>query len=160
MSATGYFLTERKAFESHNVVPDLRLLAAVHAVEALDDLSEASKLKKSEVRKAEKRSHVAMLGGDQRGWKIQTLLRTYFSSDLEETRPTTFPSLESLPSKLRGPLLGSYVASVTRAMDSAAKMEYLKDLIEAFVQGSDADGQVLAIQNVVNQLIGKSQVIL
>ncbi|CAM1505450.1 Fc.00g110870.m01.CDS01 [Cosmosporella sp. VM-42] len=153
MSATGYFLTERKAFESHNVVADLRLLAAVHAAEALDDLTEASKLKRSEARKAEKRSYTAMLAGDQRGWKIQTFLRTYFSSFLEETRPTTFPSLESLPLKLRVPLLDSYVVSVTRDMGTAAKMEYLKDLIETFTHGSDADGQVLAIQNVVNQLI-------
>lgn len=157
LSATGYFLTEKKAFDSHNVVADLRLLAAVDAADVLEDLTEASKLKKSEIRKAEKRSREAVLSGDLRGWKVQTFLRTYFSSLLEEGRPASFPSLEQLPTKLGEPLLRSSVTSVTKSMDPTAQLGYLKDLVEVFVQGHVADGQVMAIQSVVNHLIGKTR---
>lgn len=155
MTATGYFLTEKKAFEGHNVIADLRLFAAVDAAEALESLSGVSKLKQSDVRKAEKRSHAAMASGDLRGWKMQTFLRTYFSSLMEETRPTAFYSISDVPPKLREPFFQSNVASVTKEMDTPAKIEYLGALVQVFVQGSDTDGQASAIQTVVRQLLGK-----
>lgn len=159
MSATGYFLTEKKAFEGHNVVADLRLLAATHAADAAENLAEAAKsetkLKKSDFRKAEKRSQEAINDGDLRGWKVQTFLRTHFSSVLENARPTTFSSLETIPLKLREPLLRSNVLAVTKNLNTSVKIDYLKELVESFVQGSDTDGQALAINNVVNQLVGK-----
>ncbi|KAM0341966.1 hypothetical protein ACHAPQ_000270 [Fusarium lateritium] len=153
IAATGYFLTEKKAYESHNVMADLRLFAAVDAAESLETLSGASKLKQSDVRKAEKRSHAAMASGDLRGWKMQTFLRTYFSSLLEDSRPTTFYTISEVPKKLQAPFFQSNVASVTKGMDTPAKMEYLRDLIQVFVQGSETDGQVSAIHTVVNQLL-------
>ncbi|KAI8677277.1 Urb2 domain-containing protein [Fusarium sp. Ph1] len=153
MAATGYFLTEKKAFEGHNVIADLRLFAAVDAAEALESLSGVSKLKQSDIRKAEKRSHAAMASGDLRGWKMQTFLRTYFSSLMEEARPTTFYSINDVPPKLREPFFQSNVASVTKEMDTPAKIEYLRDLIQVFVQGSNTDGQASAIQTVVHQLL-------
>ncbi|KAF9770678.1 hypothetical protein IL306_011720 [Fusarium sp. DS 682] len=153
VAAIGYFLTEKKAFEGHNVIADLRLFAAVDAADSLDSLSGASKLKQSDVRKAEKRSHAAMAAGDLRGWKMQTFLRTYFSSHLEESRPTTFYSISQVPQELREPVFQSNVTSVTKEMDTSAKMEYLRDLIYAFAQGSDSDGQASAIHTVVNQLL-------
>ncbi|KAM0346482.1 hypothetical protein ACHAPU_005547 [Fusarium lateritium] len=153
IAATGYFLTEKKAYESHNVTADLRLFAAVDAAESLESLSGASKLKQSDVRKAESRSHAAMAAGDLRGWKMQTFLRTYFSTLLEESRPTTFYSINEMPKKLQDPFFRSNVASVTKGMDTPAKMEYLRDLIQVFVQGSETDGQVSAIHSVVNQLL-------
>ncbi|KPM36733.1 hypothetical protein AK830_g9820 [Neonectria ditissima] len=156
MTATGYFMTEKKAFEDHTVIADLRLLAAVDAAEALSSLDGVSKIKQSDIRKAEKRSRLAMLSGDLRGWKMQTFLRTYFSSLMEESRPTTFPSLGDLPSKFREPLLTSNVASVTRDMEIEAKVAYLKDLVKVFCQGSDNDGQASAIQTVVNQFLDYS----
>ncbi|KAF4979482.1 hypothetical protein FZEAL_4341 [Fusarium zealandicum] len=153
LAATGHFLTDKKAFESHDVIADLRLFAAADAAETLDSLSGASKLKQSDIRKAEKRSHEAMASGDLRGWKMQTFLRTYFSSHMEEARPTTFYSIKDVPQKLRESFFKSNVASVTREMDAPAKMEYLKDLVQVFVQGSDTDGQASAIQTVVSQLL-------
>ncbi|KAM5351292.1 hypothetical protein ACJ41O_004015 [Fusarium nematophilum] len=153
LAATGYFLTEKKAFEGHNVIADLRLFAAVDAAEALESLSGASKLKQTDVRKAEKRSHAAMASGDLRGWKMQTFLRTYFSSLMEEVRPTTFYSINDMPPKLREPFFKSNVASVTKEMDTPAKMEYLKELVRVFVQDSNTDGQASAIQTVVMQLL-------
>ncbi|KAF4466191.1 nucleolar pre-ribosomal-associated 2 [Fusarium albosuccineum] len=153
MAATGYFLTEKKAFESHNVAADLRLLAAVDAAEGLESLSGASKLKQSDVRKAEKRSHAAMASGDLRGWKMQTFLRTYFSSLMEDARPTTFYSINDVPQKLREPFFQSNVKSIVKEMDTAVMIEYLRDLIQVFVQGSDTDGQASAIQTVVSQLL-------
>ncbi|RSL99731.1 hypothetical protein CEP52_009539 [Fusarium oligoseptatum] len=153
MAATGYFLTEKKAFEGHNVIADLRLFAAVDAAETLESLSGVSKLKQSDIRKAEKRSHAAMASGDLRGWKMQTFLRTYFSSLMEEARPTTFYSINDVPPKLREPFFQNNVASVTKEMDTPAKIEYLRDLIQVFVQGSNTDGQASAIQTVVHQLL-------
>ncbi|KAH6897223.1 Urb2/Npa2 family-domain-containing protein [Thelonectria olida] len=153
MDATGYFMKEKKAYDGHNVTADLRLLAAVDAAEALDTLDRVSQLKQSDVRKAEKRSHVAMLAGDLRGWKMQTFLRTYFSSSMDEPRPITFHSLDDLPLKFREPLLTSNVASVTRDMDTPAKTLYLKDLITAFNEGSDTNGQASGIQTVISQLL-------
>ncbi|KAF4457454.1 Nucleolar pre-ribosomal-associated protein 2 [Fusarium austroafricanum] len=153
LAATGYFLTEKKAFESHIVIADLRLFAAVDAAESLETLSGASKLKQSDVRKAERRSHAAMASGDLRGWKVQTFLRTYFSSLLEEARPTTFYSISQVPQELQVPFFQSSVASVTKEMNTAAKMEYLRDLIGVFVHGLDTDGQASAIHTVVDQLL-------
>ncbi|KAF4965186.1 hypothetical protein FSARC_6980 [Fusarium sarcochroum] len=153
IAATGYFLTEKKAFEGHNVIADLRLFAAVDAAEPLESLSGATKLKQSDVRKAEKRSHAAMASGDLRGWKVQTFLRTFFSSSLEESRPTTFYSISEVPYQLREPFFRSNVISITKDMNTSAKMEYLKDLVQMFVQGSDTDGQASAIHTVVNQLL-------
>ncbi|KAH7162356.1 Urb2/Npa2 family-domain-containing protein [Dactylonectria estremocensis] len=153
MTATGYFMTEKKAYDGHNVIADLRFLAAVNAAEALDSLANVSTLKQSDARKAEKRSQLAMVAGDLRGWKMQTFLRTYFSPLMEEARPTTFHNLDGLPPKFRESLLTSNVASVTRNMETAAKVLYLKDLVAAFVEGSDTNGQASAIQTVVNQLI-------
>ncbi|KAL5599499.1 hypothetical protein FOVSG1_007311 [Fusarium oxysporum f. sp. vasinfectum] len=153
ISATGYFLKTKKAFETHNVIADLRLLAAVDAAESLESLSGASKLKESDIRKAERSSHAAMAAGDLRGWQIQTFLRTYFSTHLEEPRPTTFYSISQVPQELREPFFQSNVASVTKEMDTPAKMAYLRDLIHVFVQGSDSDGQASAIYTVVNQLL-------
>jgi nucleolar pre-ribosomal-associated protein 2 len=156
IAATGYFLKTKKAFETHNAIADLRLLAAVDAAASLTSLSGASKLKESDIRKAEKSSHAAMAAGDLRGWQIQTFLRTYFSTHLEEPRPTTFYSISQVPQELREPFLQSNVASVTKEMDTSAKMAYLKDLVHVFVQGSDSEGQVSAIYTVVNQLLGKT----
>ncbi|KAF5976687.1 nucleolar pre-ribosomal-associated protein [Fusarium coicis] len=153
IAATGYFLKTKKAFETHNAIADLRLLAAVDATDSLTSLSGASKLKESDIRKAEKSSHAAMAAGDLRGWQIQTFLRTYFSTHLEEPRPTTFYSISQVPQELREPFLQSNVASVTKEMDTSAKMAYLRDLVHVFVQGSDSEGQVSAIYTVVNQLL-------
>ena len=86
---------------------------------------------------------------------MQTFLRTYFSSLMEESRPTTFYSINDVPPKLREPFFQSNVASVTKEMDTPAKIEYLRDLIQVFVQGSNTDGQASAIQTVVHQLLGK-----
>ncbi|KAF5018497.1 hypothetical protein F66182_9502 [Fusarium sp. NRRL 66182] len=153
IAATGYFLTEKKAFESHSVIADLRLFAAVDAAESLESLSGATKLKQSDIRKAEKRSRAAMLSEDARGWKMQTFLLTYFSSLLEEPRPTTFYNISQGPQTFRESLFQSNVASITRGMDTSAKVGYLKDLVQVFVQGSDIDGQASAIHTVVNQLL-------
>lgn len=155
IAATGYFLTEKKAFESHNVIADLRLFAACDAAEALESLSGTAKLKQSDVRKAEKRSRAAMSSGDMRGWKMETFLRTFFTPLLEEPRPTTFYSLSQVPQKLREPLFKSNVLSIIKTMDASTKMDYLRDLIQAFVQGSNTDGQASAIHTVVGQLLGK-----
>ncbi|GKU01278.1 nucleolar pre-ribosomal-associated protein 2 [Fusarium langsethiae] len=156
IAATGYFLTEKKAFESHNVIADLRLFAAVDAAESLDSLSGAAELKQTDLRKAEKRSHTAMASGDLRGWKMETFLRTFFTPLLEEPRPTTFYSLNQVPQKLREPFFKSNVVSIIKPMDTSAKINYLRDLIQAFVQGSNTDGQASAIHTVVDQLLASS----
>lgn len=156
--ATSHFISDKKAFESHDVSSSLRLFAAVDAARVLDDLDETSRLKKSEARKAEKRSCAAMLSNDIRGWKVQIYLRTYFPSLLEDACPTTFPTLAELPNKLRESLLKDYVAAIMKHMGTSELANYLKDLIYALNSGSCTDGQLLAIQQVVNQLIGKMSI--
>ncbi|KAI5465513.1 Urb2/Npa2 family-domain-containing protein [Mariannaea sp. PMI_226] len=152
MDATGYFMTEEKAYKDHNVIADLRFLAAVDAAEALDTLDRASKLKKSDIRKADKRSSSAMQNGDMRGWKMQAFLRTYFSSSMEQTRRLSFHGLDDLPLKFRESLLTRNVAANIRDTDAAAKLQYLEELVARFSE-ADTNGQAAAIHTVVSHLL-------
>jgi nucleolar pre-ribosomal-associated protein 2 len=63
--------------------------------------------------------------------------------------------LENLPRGLREPLLKELVNSVSGNTDGASKLAYLKELLEELKGGCNTDGQVLAIEHVANQLIGK-----
>jgi nucleolar pre-ribosomal-associated protein 2 len=77
-------------------------------------------------------------------------------SKLQIARPASFPSLDALPPRIRDSVLKDYVTSVIEGMDSDSKMDYLKALIDSYAEGSDTDGQLLAVECVVDQLIGKS----
>lgn len=154
MAVTGNFMSDKKLLAAHDTAADMSLFAAVDAAQTVGDFTGLIDLKSSAVRKLERRSKDIMQKGDLRGWKIQIFLRNYLSSEVEVPRPATYDSLESLPSQLREPLLEELVTSVTKNMSGTSKFQYLRELLDAFSQGSDTDGQLLAIQTVVGQLIG------
>ncbi|POR35662.1 Nucleolar pre-ribosomal-associated protein 2 [Tolypocladium paradoxum] len=153
MAVIGNFMSDKKLLAAHDTGADMSLFAAVDAAQTVGDFTGLVDLKSSAVRKLGKRSKDIMQQGDLRGWKIQVFLRNYLSSEVGVPRPAAYDSLESLPSQLREPLLEEFVASVTRNMSSTGKFQYLKELLDAFSQESDTDGQLLAIQTVVGQLI-------
>lgn len=152
-SAMGTLMGNKKIFSNHDSAVDLALFAVVDAASSADDLTEVA-YKSSTVRKFENRSRDAMKLGDIRGWKTQTFLMNYMPGELEASRPTTFDGLDKLPSRLRGFLLKAHVESVTRLMTTDTKVGYLKDVINELHHGSETDGQILAVQQIINQLIG------
>lgn len=152
----GEWIDGKKLFSKPNVAADFRLLVAVDAAELFDGLPELAGHKGSSLRKLEKRSLDSMQAGDLRGWKVQTFLQRYLSSELEIPRPATFHSLESTQGKIRESLLRGYVGAIVKTMDTPIKMQYLEVLMGEYHGGSDTDGQLIAIHHVVDQLIGKS----
>ncbi|PNY23657.1 Nucleolar pre-ribosomal-associated protein 2 [Tolypocladium capitatum] len=153
MAVTSNFMSDKKLLVVHDRGADMSLFAAVDAAQTVGDFAGLVSLKTSAVRKLDKRSKDIMQQGDLRGWKIQVFLRNYLSSEVEVPRPASYDSLESLPSQLREPLLEELVTSVTRNMSGTGKFQYLKELLDAFSRGSNTDGQLLAIQSVIGQLI-------
>jgi nucleolar pre-ribosomal-associated protein 2 len=147
--------SDEKFFHRPEPAGDLRLLAAVDAAQA-DTAIPVSISSKSSRRSLDTRSQMALEAGDMRGWKLQTLLRRHMPSKLQIARPASFPSLDALPPRIRDSVLKDYVTSVIEGMDSDSKMDYLKALIDSYAEGSDTDGQLLAVECVVDQLIGKS----
>lgn len=154
-SVIGEWVEDKKLLKKSNTASALKLLAAVDAAE-LGTEPILSKLKASSLKKLDQRSQEAMEAGDVRGWKLQTFLRRYMASELEVVRPTTFPRLEGLPSKLCESLLGEYVVSIVNGMETKVKLQYLKELVGEHLASSDKDGRLVAIQYIVEQFIGKS----
>ena len=152
----GEWVDGKKLFSKPNAAADFRLLAAVDAAESSDTLPDLEGHKGSSLRKLEKRSIEAMQAGDLRGWKMQTFLQRYLSSELEIPRPATFHTLQNSQGKERQSLLKGYVGSIVKTMDTPIKMLYLEALIGEYNGGCDTDGQLIAINQVVDQLIGKS----
>lgn len=134
---------------------DLRLFAALDGAAAVDHIPVNDGSKSSSFQKLAARSQEAMESGNLRGWKLQIFLRRHQSIESQGVAPTSFPSLESLPPKIRESLLSDYVGSIVDGMDSDDKMRYLQALIARYVDGCDTDGQLVAIYCLTNQLIGK-----
>lgn len=147
-------VSDKKALEAHDTVVDMSILAATDAAAAAD-FSAHNEFKSSSIRKLEKRTKQAMQEGDLRAWKIQMFLRAYLSDKLEVPRPNTFDELRNLPQGLRESLLKDLVKSVSDSMDGASKLSYLKELVDALKGGCGTDGQLLAIEYLANQIIGK-----
>jgi nucleolar pre-ribosomal-associated protein 2 len=96
-----------------------------------------------------------MKEGDLRAWKIQIFLRTYLSDKLEVSQPTTFDDLKNLSHGLQESLLKELVKSVSCNMDGTSKLTYLRELLQELKGGCNTDGQLLAIEYLANQIIGK-----
>lgn len=149
------WIGDKKLFFKPNVAADFKLLATVDAVEPSDALPELEGQKASSLHKLEKRSLEALKAGDLRGWKVQTFLQRYLSSELEVPHPATFHSMEGSQGKARESLLRAYAGSIIKSMSTPIKMQYLEALTREFHVGCDTDGQLIAIHHVVDQLIGK-----
>ncbi|KAL7798269.1 Urb2/Npa2 family domain-containing protein [Trichoderma ceciliae] len=152
----GEFIANKKLLSKHDNLKDLGLFASIHAADAMHDAAGLSQHKATAIRKFEKRSREALVTGDLRSWKIQVFLHTYLASEMEDPRPTRFASLASLPSKARESLLREYVTSIIANTDVPDVSRYLEELINEFTGVCDTDGQALAIQHVVANLIERT----
>lgn len=145
---------DKKLFTKPSPEADLRLLAAMDGSLAGGDVPISVGSKTSALQKLATRSQEAMKQGDLRGWKLQIFLRRHLSTESQGVAPTSFPSLESLPPKIREFLLRDYVESAVEGMASDTKLQYLQTLIAQYVDGCDTDGQLVAVYCLTNQLIG------
>ncbi|UNI14056.1 hypothetical protein JDV02_000733 [Purpureocillium takamizusanense] len=154
MAAVNAVASDKNPLTGHDTVGDLRLHSAIEAAKAAGDLASlAGDIKSSQLRRLEKQCKIAMQQGDLRGWKLQIFTQTYLSAHAEGGLPTTYHGLDNLPSQLRVPLLRELVTGVTNHMSNSARFDYLKELLDKFELGCDTDGQILAIETVVDQLM-------
>ncbi|PHH87775.1 hypothetical protein CDD83_8430 [Cordyceps sp. RAO-2017] len=149
------FISDKKLLTSSGTAADMSLLAAVDAADTAEDVAaKFDDLKSPTVGKFEKRSRQSMQQGDLRAWKLQIFLRAHLSTTAEIAPLVSYESLETLPPKLRQPLLTELVTATTRHMSSnSEKCQYLRELLDGLRNGCGTDGQVLAVQIVVDQII-------
>ncbi|KOS19385.1 Nucleolar pre-ribosomal-associated protein 2 [Escovopsis weberi] len=160
-SVLGEFAGNPDLLSSQDRASDLRLLAAVDAASALehDDVVAALDsrgLNLASIHELDGRSKAAMADGDLRGWKIQIFMHKYLAGELESATPTSFPALSELPTRSREGLLKEYVDAVIKDMGMAERSQYLMKLIRGHAFACNTDGQILAIEHTVNQLLEKT----
>ncbi|RDA87613.1 hypothetical protein CP532_3996 [Ophiocordyceps camponoti-leonardi (nom. inval.)] len=145
-------ISDKKLSSSSSTAADMSLLAALDAASAIESLDELLKPKSSTTQKFDKCTKKKMQQGDLRAWKIEAFLHSYLPSSVAACRPTAYDSLGNLPVKLQRPLLKELVTSIARHMSSSERRQYLGELIDELGKGRDTDGQILAIQTVVDLL--------
>lgn len=150
-------VTDKAKLGSRDAAMDMRIFAATDAAPACSNVSALTNVKSSSIRSFEKHARQAMRHGDLRAWKIQIHLRKHLPDGVGAPPPTTFDDLKQLPRNLRQPLLDELVNSVADKMDVPAKLAYLRELVCQFASGYVTDGQLLAIDNIVNQIIASSE---
>lgn len=143
--------SDKKLFTKPDSAEDLGLFAAIGASESLTEISTLKKLKSSSLKKLEQRSLEAMREDDIRGWKIQTFLQRFLSTELDIPRPASFHTLRDG----RESLMKDYVGAIVKSIDAPLMMMYLEALLGEYAAGSETNGQLVAIQYVVDKLIGK-----
>lgn len=135
----------------------LLLLAATDAAPSAAPLAQLYKGKPTSLQTfADSCSH-QMAQGNVIAWKIQTLLRNELPTALQLPAPKTFEMLSPLPQKLRSQLLRGLTDSITKSLRIPERVAYLRDLVDAMRSGCFTDGQTLAIQEVVSQIIGSPE---
>ncbi|RDA92841.1 hypothetical protein CP533_2886 [Ophiocordyceps camponoti-saundersi (nom. inval.)] len=145
-------ISDKKLSSSSSTAADMSLLAALDAASTIESFDELLNPKLSTTQKFDKNTRKKMQQGDLRAWKIQAFLHSYLPASVAASRPTAYDSLADLPVKLQDPLLKELVVSITRHMSSSERRQYLGELIDELGKGRDTDGQVLAIQTVVDLL--------
>ncbi|KAM3457428.1 hypothetical protein MY3296_001170 [Beauveria thailandica] len=133
------------------------LLAAADAAPSAAPLAQLYKGKPAAVQSFAENCTSRMAEGDVLAWKVQTLLRNELPAALQLPAPNTFDALSPLPQKLRSQLLRDFASSITKSLRVQEKMAYLRDLIDAMRVGCFTDGQTLAIQEVVSQIIASPE---
>ena len=134
---------------------DLAVFAATDAATTLSSPSLKLKSKPDSVRNFEVLLNQGMQDGNLKAWKIKALLQAHLQGESEVSRQAVFDDLSQLPISLREPLMKRFIESIVRNMRPLTKVEYLKALLDEFKGGCETDGQLLAIDHVVSQLIGK-----
>lgn len=147
-------ITEKELPESFSTEDRLRILAAADASSSATALAEFYKGKPAALQEFADKCSRKMARGDVIAWKVQTLLRNELPIAFQLPPPKTFDELSSLPKRLQSQLLRDFAISVTKPFQVQEKVAYLRDLVDALRAGCFTDGQTLAIQEVVSQIIG------
>ena len=159
LSVVRYVVMDESLFAQHGSVKDLRLFAAIDAAGSIQDLDLVSSCEKSSLKALEGKSFEAMQQGDLKGWKIMIFLIQHLGQQRGGTQPERFESLNRIHEKLRAPLMQECIASLFKDRDTVSQLDYLQILIQNYRETYDADGQLVAIQSAVEQLIGKSGIV-
>lgn len=135
----------------------LQILAAADAAPSAAPLAQFYKGKPAALQTFADNCNSKMTEGDVIAWKVQTLLRNELPLAFQLPAPKTFDLLSPLPQKLRHQLLRDFANSITEGLRVQEKVAYLRDLVDAMRAGCFTDGQTLAIQEVVSQIIGSPE---
>lgn len=154
MATVSKWISDPKLLGTNDTGSRLTLFSALDAVFVTGDLTSLYSGKSSAVSKLADTSLKPMANGDVAAWKLQTFLRTSLPAVTELPVPMRFDNLENLPLRLRTSLLRDLVLSVTQHAQLPEKVSYLRDLVAQLSGGCYTDGQGLAIQELVNQIIG------
>ncbi|KJZ72903.1 hypothetical protein HIM_07666 [Hirsutella minnesotensis 3608] len=150
-------VAEKKRLASPDAAITLSLFAAVDAASVVNDIAYQARFEPSTVKKLEKLA-TDKLAGDLRGWKLRIFLRNQLSVTTDITQYDRFDELEELPRRLRRPLLRELVLAITQYMRVHDRRQYLKKLLDSYLDNSATMGQIWAIQTVVEQLLDPSDV--
>lgn len=156
LSVVTPFLEEKKRIDERDGNHELQLFAAVDGAKVLGDLTQKYNGKLAAATRVEKKSFEKMQNGDVVAWKLQAFLHTHLPSAVQNTRPIRLSSLAALPSGLQQSLLREFVYSVTKHLSTEERVQYLRDLIVEYGQGLKSNGQILAIQLVMKEIIESS----
>ncbi|KAF4587754.1 Nucleolar 27S pre-rRNA processing protein [Ophiocordyceps camponoti-floridani] len=146
------FVSGKKLLSSSSSAAAINLLAALDAASVFESFEGLLEPTSSAMRELDERTKEQMQQGDLKAWKIQAFLQAHLSATGAVSRPTKMVSLAKLPSKLQQPLLKELIASTTKHMSSDERRQFLGELIDELGKGWDTDGQILAIQTIVEQL--------
>ncbi|KAJ4144767.1 hypothetical protein LMH87_003637 [Akanthomyces muscarius] len=135
----------------------LLILAAAGAAPSAAPLAQFYKGKPAALQTFADNCSSKMTEGDIIAWKVQILLRNELPTAFQLPAPKTFDLLSPLPQKLRHQLLRDFANSITKSFRVQEKVAYLRDLVDAMRAGCFTDGQTLAIQEVVSQIIGSPE---
>ncbi|KAJ2965382.1 hypothetical protein NQ176_g10646 [Zarea fungicola] len=153
MSVLNRLIKEGELPAERSSEEGFRILAAVDASSSSASLADFQKGKPEALQAFADQCSTRMAGGDVIAWKVQILLRNELPAAFQRPAPTSFDLLAPLPHKLRSQLLREYTTAITKPLQVQEKMAYLRDLVEVLRGGCYTDGQTLAIQEVVDQII-------
>jgi nucleolar pre-ribosomal-associated protein 2 len=151
-AALGDWLASKELLSSDDTSTNFRLLAAIDAAAECEVVYDQ---KRSRIQKLEKACLKAMKTGDTRAWKLQSILQKFLYKELENPRPKTFQSLESIPKDLREALQTEQVRAVISRDTPHDALQYLDELVDEYQCGCRTDGQLIAIRVVVDRLFGE-----
>jgi nucleolar pre-ribosomal-associated protein 2 len=148
----GDWLTGKELLSSDDTSANFRLLAAIDAAAECEVVYDH---KRSRIQKLEKACLEAMKTGDIRAWKLQLILQRSLYTELENPRPKSFQNLESVPKDLREVLQTEQVKAIISCDTPHVAVQYLDELVDEYQRGCRTDGQLIAVQVVVDRLFGE-----
>ncbi|KAJ3492536.1 hypothetical protein NLG97_g5327 [Lecanicillium saksenae] len=157
MSAVNPLITAEALPDEPSSEERLQLLAAAEAAPSAAPLAQLYKGKPAALQTFADDCSSKMTSGSVIAWKAQILLRNELPVAFQLSVPKTFDMLSPLPQRLRSQLLRDFAISITKSLRVEEKVAYLRDLVDAMRAGCFTDGQTLAIQEVVSQIIGSPE---